>query len=81
LIETPINITIYAVCKALENMGETTESIRKKFLQVPFKQMAGLRDIVTHNYDGISYNMIWEVIRKELPSLEGQLYPILSEDF
>jgi uncharacterized protein with HEPN domain len=34
-------------------------TIRKKFPQVPF-QMAGLRDIVTHDYDGISYDMIWK---------------------
>ena len=77
--------TQYAVCKALENMGEASkripESIRKKFPQVPFKQMAGLRDIITHDYDGISYDMSWEVIRKELPPLEAQLYHILSEDF
>lgn len=66
-------------------MGEASkripESIRKKFHQVPFKQMAGLRDIVTHDYDGISYDMSWEVIRKELPPLEAQLYHVLSEDF
>lgn len=75
--------TQYAVCKALENMGEASipESIRKKFPHIPFKQMAGLRDVVTHDYDGISYDMIWEVIVKELPSLEEHISKILSKDF
>ncbi len=76
--------TQYAVCKALENMGEASkripESIRRKFPQVPFKQMAGLRDVVTHDYDGISYDMIWQVINQDLPSIEEHLMDILSQD-
>lgn len=77
--------TQYAVCKALENMGEASkripEAIRKKFPDIPFKKMAGLRDVVTHDYDGISYDMIWEVIKKELPPLEEHLEEMLSRDF
>lgn len=74
--------TQYAVCKALENMGEASkripESISKKFPQIPFRQMAGLRDVVTHHYDGISYDMIWEVISKELPPIKEHFYNILE---
>lgn len=74
--------TQYAVCKALENMGEASkripESIRKKFPQIPFRQMAGLRDVITHDYDGISYDMIWEVITKELPPIKEYFYNIVE---
>lgn len=77
--------TQYAVCKALENMGEASkripESIRRRFPQIPFKQMAGLRDVVTHDYDGISYDMIWQVVTHDLPPLEGYLLDILSQNF
>lgn len=59
--------------KALENMGEAAkkipESLRTKYPDIPFKDMAGLRDVVTHNYDGISYDMIWEVVKKDIPGL------------
>lgn len=76
--------TQYAVCKALENMGEASkripESIRRKFPRIPFKQMAGLRDVVTHDYDGVSYDMIWQVIIQDLPPLEEHLQDILSQD-
>jgi len=74
--------TQYAVCKALENMGEASkripEFIRKKFPQVPFRKMAGLRDVVTHDYDGISYDMIWTLIIRDLPPLEEPLSQALS---
>lgn len=49
--------TNYAVMKALENMGESAkkvpESLRGRFPAIPFKEMASLRDVVTHHYDGI----------------------------
>lgn len=69
--------TNYAVMKALENMGEAAkkipESLRTKYPAIPFKDMAGLRDVVTHNYDGISYDMIWEVVKKDIPELLSAL--------
>lgn len=77
--------TQYAVYKALENMGEASkripEFLRRKFPDIPFRQMAGLRDIVTHDYDGISYDMIWEVVVKELPPLEDNILRMLSEEW
>ena len=69
--------TNYAVMKALENMGEAAkkipESLRSKYPAIPFREMAGVRDVVTHNYDGISYDMIWEVIKKDIPGLIPEL--------
>ncbi len=65
--------TNYAVMKALENMGEAAkkipDSLRAKYPNIPFKEMAGLRDVVSHNYDGISYDMIWEVVQKDIAGL------------
>lgn len=75
--------TQYAVCKALENMGEASkripESIRKKYPRISFRQMAGLRDVVTHDYAGISYDMIWKLIISDLPSLKEHLSQALAE--
>lgn len=63
--------------KALENMGEAakkiSDSLRVKYPTIPFSEMAGLRDVVTHNHDGISYDMIWEVIKKDIPGLLPEL--------
>ena len=74
--------TNYAVMKALENMGEAAkkipESLRAKHPNIPFKEMAGLRDVVTHNYDGISYDMIWEVSKKDIPGLIPELETMMD---
>ena len=49
------------------------------YLAVPFKKMAGFRDVVTHNYDGISYDMIWEVAQKDIPQLVSEIERMLDE--
>jgi uncharacterized protein with HEPN domain len=65
-------------------MGEASkripESIRKRFPHVPFREMAGLRDVITHDYGGISYDMIWKVVVQDLPPLETNLAQMLSQD-
>jgi len=75
--------TTYAVMKALENMGEAAKrippSLRDRFPAIPFKEMAGLRDVVSHNYDGISYDMIWEVVQHDIPDLLPELERMLDE--
>ena len=75
--------TLYAVMKALENMGEAAkripEALRRKFSDIPFKQMAGLRDVVTHDYDGISYDMIWEAVSHDIPPLEDKVYEMMEK--
>lgn len=61
--------TSYAVIKALENMEEAAkkfpESLRVKYPTIPFKDMAGLRDVVTRNYDGSSDDTA--IITKDIP--------------
>ena len=52
-------------------------SKRKKYPEIPFKQMSQLREIVVHDYDGINYMIIWETVTKELPPLESRMESLL----
>ena len=66
-----------AIEKCLGNMGEASkkipDSIRKKYPEIPFKQMSQMREIVVHDYDGINYMIIWETVIKEIPPLEEKM--------
>jgi len=70
-----------AIEKCLGNMGEASkripESIRKKYPEIPFKQMSQMREIVVHDYDGINYMIVWETVTKELPPLEERVEELL----
>ena len=69
--------TAYAVFKALENIGEAVKkvptTVRKKYPAIPFKEMAGMRDILSHEYFGINYKVVWNVVEKKLPPLLDDL--------
>ena len=71
-----------ATIRNLEIIGEATkklsEDLRGDYPQLPFRKMAGLRDILIHNYFGIDLTIIWNVIENELPQIKVELEKILS---
>lgn len=71
-----------AVVRNLEIIGESTKNIsldlRKKYPQVPWKKLAGLRDKLIHFYFGIDYKIVWRIARKELPQISKQIDEIID---
>lgn len=74
--------TLDAVVRNLEVIGEAAkkvpEEIRIKHPFVEWKKIAGLRDILIHEYFGIDAEMIWDIIKNKLPSFFLQIQQILS---
>jgi len=62
-----------AVVRNLEIIGEAVKNIskelKKKFFQIPWKELAGLRDRLIHKYFGVNYEVVWTIIRDELPEI------------
>jgi len=66
-----------AVVRNLEVIGEATknlsEQVRLNNPQIPWKSLAGVRDKLVHHYFGVSFSIVWNIIKQELPSLLDQL--------
>jgi len=76
-------LVFYAVLKALENIGEAVKQIPddiKELYPIEWKKIAGLRDILIHEYFGIDAEIIWEVIKKKLPELEKAVKFLLGKE-
>jgi len=66
-------IAFYAVLKCLENIGEAVKRIpqdKRELYSIEWKKIAGLRDILIHEYFGIDAEIVWDVVRNKLPELE-----------
>ena len=77
------DIVIDAVIRNLEIIGEATkklpQEIKESYPQVPWKDMAGMRDVLIHDYSGVKLEIVWKTIKKELPELKKEVQRILSE--
>jgi uncharacterized protein with HEPN domain len=75
--------TTYAVIRALEIIGEAVKnlpaSLKSKYPEVPWKQMAGMRDRLTHAYFGVKIDVVWHTITVEIPNLRSILTKIIKE--
>lgn len=70
-----------AVLHQLLVMGEAvkrlSEGLRLKYPQVPWKLMAGMRDILIHAYDVVDLNQVWQTTQVDVPNLLSQIDPLL----
>lgn len=64
-------------------MGEATKRLSSEFRtqhpDIPWKDIAGMRDILTHQYDQLNLNTIWDVIQTDIPELIVLLEPLLLD--
>ncbi len=72
-----------AVAFKIENIGEASKNIPKeiktKYKDLPWTEMARMRDKITHFYFGIDYKVVWSVVKKELPAIEPAIAKVLSD--
>jgi uncharacterized protein with HEPN domain len=76
--------TIYAVIRALEIIGEAAKNIpvqvKTRYSQVPWKDMAGMRDKVIHEYFGVDLKRVWSTVNTDIPNLKPCFEKILSDN-
>lgn len=76
--------TTFAVIRALEIIGEAVKkippSIKKQHPQIPWKDMAGMRDKLIHEYFGVKTKVVWETIKQDIPPLKPLFQRILAEE-
>jgi uncharacterized protein with HEPN domain len=69
--------TFDAVMRDLEIIGEASkhipDEVRKRYPNIDWTKIAGLRDVVAHEYFGLDIEIIWDVVTREVPALFDQL--------
>lgn len=75
--------TVFAVIRALEIVGEAAKKIptatRARRPDIPWREIAGMRDKLTHDYFGVNLSVVWKTVVEDLPALEPRIRDLLEE--
>ncbi len=75
--------TASAVIRKFEIIGEASknlpDSIRKKYPEIPWKSMAGMRDRLIHGYFGVDYTLVWNAINDDIKQIKPKLQEIVEK--
>jgi len=75
--------TFNAVVRSIEVIGEATksipESVRSRFPDIPWKEMAGMRDKLIHFYFGVDREAVWLTVKERIPAIRPIFQLILRD--
>ncbi len=75
-------VLLRAVLHSLTIMGEASrhipDDIRQQAPAIPWREIAGARDIIVHGYFAVSMSIIWSIVEDEVPDLREQLETLIK---
>ena len=73
-----------AIVRSLEIMGEATKKIpadiKLEWNSIQWKNIAGMRDRLIHDYMGVNYNIVWDVVQNKIPDIQIQIAAFLNRN-
>jgi len=74
---------VLAVVKSIEILGEAVkkipDDIRTQYPEIPWKAIAGMRDMLVHEYWGIDANVVWATVQEGLPPLKAVIIEVAEK--
>jgi uncharacterized protein with HEPN domain len=75
--------TLNAVVRSIEIIGEASknipETMKAKHKELPWKQMAGMKDKLIHAYFGVDVETLWKAVKENIPPLRQSIQQMLKD--
>lgn len=76
------SVMVEACVFNLSQLGELCRLVDDDFSkvhpEVPWREMYGLRNRIVHDYEGVNLQLVWEIIREDLPELQRSLQKLIK---
>jgi len=73
----------FASIKQMEIIGEASnhisETTRNRFSEIEWAKIVGMRNVLIHEYFGIDFEIVWQVIKKDMPELKKKVIEVLQK--
>jgi uncharacterized protein with HEPN domain len=78
-------IVVDAVARNLELIGEASKGVpddlKSRYPDVPWRKVAGLRDVIVHGYFRVDVALLWDIVQREVPAVRHKIAAILSVNY
>jgi uncharacterized protein with HEPN domain len=70
---------LYQIIVLGEAVKRLTSDFRERYPDIPWRQIAGMRDILAHQYDDVDFEVIWEATQNDMPRLLAMVEPLARD--
>ncbi|MGB3299279.1 MAG: DUF86 domain-containing protein [Phormidesmis sp.] len=75
--EIRVSAIVYQVVIVGEATTRLSSEFRERYLDVPWKQMVGMRNILAHQYDKLDFEILWNIICIGIPNILSKIEPLI----